>query len=231
MNTPNPLIPQGSIPRTKSTVRIAFFTIAALHVLFIGGLLMQGCKKSDNKPIATEMTNEPPQLPPIVDVPPTNSSVNNVQPPVEPPPTVPPTVDVSVAGTAKEYVVMKNDSFSTISKKTGVSIKAIEAANPGVSSTKLKVGQKLQIPAGGAVASEGTTGAPLSASPNDGTIYTVKANDMLEKIARAHGTTAKAIMSLNNLKTTTIKVGQKLKLPAGHTPTTDAPATDGVKLP
>jgi LysM repeat protein len=49
------------------------------------------------------------------------------------------------AGT--EYVVVKGDSFAKIAKKNGVSVKAIEAANPGVAPTKLKVGQKLSIPA------------------------------------------------------------------------------------
>ena len=49
------------------------------------------------------------------------------------------------AGT--EYVVVKGDSLWKIAKKNGVTLKALEAANPGVDPTKLKVGQKLSIPA------------------------------------------------------------------------------------
>lgn len=51
MNTPNPLMPQGSLPQYpssgKSTVRIAVFTIVAIHAVFFSGLLMQGCNKRD----------------------------------------------------------------------------------------------------------------------------------------------------------------------------------------
>src|SRR3954466_15214847 len=52
MNTPSPLVPQGTSPsKNKSTIRIAFFTILIVHVVFIGGLLIQGCTK-DNPPAA-----------------------------------------------------------------------------------------------------------------------------------------------------------------------------------
>lgn len=56
MNTPNPLIPQGSLQQHssgKSTVRIAVFTIVAIHAVFFTGLLMQGCGRD-----TTEATNK-----------------------------------------------------------------------------------------------------------------------------------------------------------------------------
>lgn len=227
MNTPNPLVPQGSLLQSKgkSTVRIAFFTIAAIHVVFIGGLLMQGCKKSDDKPIATPVEDSnamalPPltnELPPLADTnvvpaPDTNvpapvqqfSNDTTLAQPVQPTPAIP--------EETKEYVVAKGDSFSAIAKKLGVSVKAIQQANPGVDSSKLQIGQKLHVPA----ASSGASPAFSNATQDSGSssTYTVKSGDMLEKIARHNGTTVKAIMSLNNLKTTKIRVGQKLKLPS-----------------
>ena len=57
--------------------------------------------------------------------------------------------------------------------------------------------------------------AATSTDSSGTTTYVVKSGDMLEKIARRHGTTAKAIMRENNLRTTLIKVGQKLKIPSG----------------
>jgi LysM repeat protein len=45
-------------------------------------------------------------------------------------------------------------------------------------------------------------------------LYTVKSGDTLTKIAHAYGVTVKAIETENNLTTTQIKVGQKLKIPA-----------------
>ncbi|MEO6034658.1 MAG: LysM peptidoglycan-binding domain-containing protein [Verrucomicrobiota bacterium] len=228
MNTPNPLVPKGSIPsRGKSTVRIAFFTIAAIHVVFIGGLLMQGCKKPENKALVEETNNTPPPLMPY-----TNdlaATDTNLAAPTVPAtasnavahPPEPTTAEPAPTGASREYVVAKGDSFSTIAKKMHVSVKAIEQANPGVISSKLKVNQKLQLPDSSSASptasatSSSTTGP---AESGDTTIYVVKAGDMLEKIARTHSTTSKAIMRMNNLKTTMIKPGQKLKLPASKAP-------------
>jgi len=41
MNTPSPLIPQGALPnaRGRSHIRIAVFTILAVHVVLLGALL------------------------------------------------------------------------------------------------------------------------------------------------------------------------------------------------
>jgi LysM repeat protein len=172
-------------------------------------MLIQGCKREQNN----ETENQPPVDTNTVvmdtNTPPLQAS--NVAPPVVAP--VPAPVP-EVAGT--EYVVVKGDSFAKIAKKNGVSVKAVQAANPGVEPTKLKVGQKLSIPAssGGASAS-GMTGGPASTgSGMGGETYTVKSGDSLTKIAKAHGTTVKAIKAENNLNTDHIKVGQKLKIPA-----------------
>ena len=51
-----------------------------------------------------------------------------------------------VAG-ANEYVVKGGDTFAKIARASGVSIDAISAANPGVNSGKLLVGQKIKLPA------------------------------------------------------------------------------------
>lgn len=52
------------------------------------------------------------------------------------------------AGSSQIYVVKKGDNPTTIAKKFGVTVKALMAANPQVTDpTKLKIGQKLTIPA------------------------------------------------------------------------------------
>ncbi len=56
-----------------------------------------------------------------------------------------------------------------------------------------------------------------------GETYVVKSGDTLTKIAKANGTTVKAIESENNLTTTKIKVGQKLKIPAAAASAAPAP--------
>ena len=58
-------------------------------------------------------------------------------------------------------MIVAGDTFSTIAKKTGVSVKAIKEANAGLDDKKLQIGHKLQIPASAAVA---TAEAPKAAA-------------------------------------------------------------------
>ena len=46
-----------------------------------------------------------------------------------------------------EYVVKSGDTGTKIAKATGFSVKDLEAVNPGIDWTKLKVDQKLKLPA------------------------------------------------------------------------------------
>ncbi len=114
-----------------------------------------------------------------------------------------------------EYVVVTGDTLGKIAKRNNISLKALEDANPGVDSKHLKVKQKLVIPAP-AKAADMTPGGGSSGgmSESDGESYTVKAGDTLSKIAHAHGVTVKALEEANNLNTTKINVGKKLKIPA-----------------
>jgi LysM repeat protein len=63
-------MPQGSLQpsKGKSTVRIAVFTIVAIHAVFFAGLLMQGCKRDgDAKGKIAEQTNVSNELPKMTD--------------------------------------------------------------------------------------------------------------------------------------------------------------------
>ena len=237
MNNPSPLVPQGSLQqnaRGRSYVKMAFFTVVAIHIVFFGGLLFQGCKKqtadadlaSSNPPgqDPTSLTNIPPMAP--VDT----NLINPTAPGnlssgggaglassnMPPQPTAPPPEPIPVAPATHDYIVIKGDLVATIAKKNGVTQKALLDANPGLVPTKLKIGQKIQIPGSAGSSVPMPTGADLGAAPAaaESTSYVVKTGDTLTKIAKAHGTTAKSVRSLNGLKTDLIKVGQKLKLPA-----------------
>lgn len=190
--------------------------------------MIQGCKRDDaaqtdsgNQPLvassnetATGTSDSSTVAPPLS--PPASSTVAMTPPsvPVTPPPTMPPG---TVAGTATDYTIAAGDTLATIGKKMGVSARAIEAANPGVVPTKLKIGAKLQIPAPTVTASSrGSTGGTAMTDSGDNSLYTVKSGDTLGKIAKNHETSIKAIRALNPSVATTdrIRVGDKLKLPA-----------------
>ena len=140
--------------------------------------------------------------------------------PTNPAPVVVPPVE---AAATTEYVVVKGDTLGKIAKKNGVKLKDLEDANPGIVPTRLKIGQKLTIPA-----ATGSTTAEPSATTDTGSggeVYVVKSGDTLTRIARHFGTTIKAIEAENNLTTTKIKVGQKLNIPTAAAPApTTAPA-------
>lgn len=237
MNTPNPLTPQGSLheqSKRKSQVRLIVFSILAIHVVLLGALLIQGCKREEPPPFPPEPTNlgsptpfiesnlpplPPPPLPTNIAPPPLPESNVVVPPPVLPPPekidTPPPVVPPAPAS---EHVIQKGDTFSGLAAKYGVSVKAIMQANPGVDPTKLQINQKIVIPPKpppglNALNAPASTRSQPDLAPGE-KLYEVKKGDNLTKIANAHGTTVKAIRAANNLRTDQIRIGQKLKIPS-----------------
>lgn len=239
MKEPSPLVPQGSFEaqaRSKSRVKLAFYTIVAIHVLAIGGFLIIGCKR-DDKDLAVEPafpTNDvvaaPPPIgtdtnlftpaptgaaPDVVANPATAAPATTATTTIPPVPPVPTntTVIADVApATMQEHTIVKGDSFSTLATKYGVTVKAIQVANPNLNPTRLQIGDKVKIPPKTAVTANGTsTTAPVQEQG----VYTVKSGDTLSRIATIHKTTIKELQRLNNLPTTQIKVGQKLKVPQG----------------
>ncbi len=269
MNTPSPLVPQGATPpKPKSSLYFKVLMILTVHVVVIGGMLLQGCKdnakdqaKADGSAptagdtMAMAISNSTPMTPPAsttTDVPPTvnpniqaaytgtAASAGPAAPPMPPasslvPPARSSDLTASAPGETKEYVIAHGDTLGLIAKRNGLSLKALMAANPSVEPRKLQVGQKIQVPAASAVAaSTGSMGATTEAAPGDGSVYVVKSGDMLFRIARSHGTSVKKIMAMNDLKTTSIRAGQKLKLPAPKVTSSEpmaSPATASTATP
>jgi len=261
MNNTSPLIPQGATPpRPKSSLYFKILMVLSVHVVVIGGMLLQGCKDT-----ATQAKQDP-ATPPgdataVVATAPnttTTSAPAEVTAPVNPniagvvagtansaapAPQSPPSsvalvpkatvkdLNPAVApGEAKEYVIAKGDTFAVIAHKNGLSVKALVDANPGVDAKKLQVGHKLQIPAGTTAVASTTTagatpGATAEAASAEGDLYVVKSGDTLTRIAKTHGTTFKKIMAMNDLKTTSIHAGQKLKVPTGKPSASEPSAT------
>ncbi|HKQ37065.1 MAG TPA: LysM peptidoglycan-binding domain-containing protein [Verrucomicrobiae bacterium] len=237
MKTPNPspLVPQGTLPdnRGKSRVQFTVLTILAVHAVVLGVVLLQGCKRTSADPnveLQALATNTPPpeavQPPPISIPAPQVAQVPST--PVNPPPVQvetqapPPAIQIPApadqtsipsqlpgANGASQHVVVKGDTFSTIAKKYGVTTKAVAEANAGVDATKLKIGQKLAVPAPTRTA----TGSPGNGTSTGEKTYVVKSGDTLFKIAKNYGVSAKTLRTANHLRTDQIKVGQKLVIP------------------
>ncbi len=210
--------------------------VVALHVLVIGGIfIFEGCSRAktpgaqladnETQPGATTPTPAPA---PVAD--------NNLTPAPAPAPAPAPVAPAPVP--AKTYVVKKGDSLYKIAKAEKVTVEQIAKANNLSKTSKLQIDQKLTIPT--AIAKADATSAPtttVSASvPSPaapvaaGNTYEVKSGDSLWKIAKNNNTTVAALKQANNLTKDSLKVGQKLAMPAkaaaATTVTTAALTTD-----
>jgi len=234
MNNPNPFLPQGSFleqkDKARTRVKIAVFFSISLSVVALMALLIQGCRKPNDTAENGSETNSIPELPTNPPDMTTASNTAMMPAPETNPPTPPPTQPVFTAPPApmsEDYTVIKGDRLGDIAKNKNVSLKALEEANPGVDPKKLKIGQKLHVPA---PASAPTPGAAPMTSATESTAsgglqtYKVKSGDNLTTIAKHFHVTIKAIQSANSMTTTSIKVGQTLKIPAGGAAPAPAPA-------
>jgi LysM repeat protein len=247
MNNPNPFVPKGSLleqqSQRRSRLKIAVFCILAVSVTGLVAMLIQGCKRENpdngggapqidtNQP-ALAMTNPPAFTdtnPPQAPMPPSNATAMTQPPsPISTVPPVPPTAPPEQTAAAGTYEVVAGDTLGKIAKAHGVSLKALEGANPGVDPKKLHAKQKLNIPA--ATQSTEATAAPQAgtAGPGSGTEYVVKSGDTLTKIAKKNGVKVKDLRAANPKIASTdhIHVGDKLTIPAKTEAAAPATTTD-----
>jgi nucleoid-associated protein YgaU len=116
----------------------------------------------------------------------------------------------SLGGTTT-HTIQKGDMLGTIAKKYGVTTKAIEAANPGIDSTRLKVNAKINIPAPTA-ASSGTSllGGAGSGLTSSGGATTRPGSTTRPAARTAGGTAAKPAAGAKPGSTYTVKRGDTL---------------------
>lgn len=113
-------------------------------------------------------------------------------------------------GQAREHIVQRGEYLATIAAKYGVTINAIIQANALRNPNLLTPGQKLIIPAAGAV----PTVAAGTATPFATRVHVVARGETLQSIARRYGVTVQALISANQISNPNlIQVGQKLVIP------------------
>jgi len=260
MSTMSPITTlSGQQANRRANFRLTVITMFAIHSVFLAGLLLQGCKRpSSGPPLAGGGSDTNLAKPPsydlgtvgqatsqvgqvtaqvgqtsVVDTVAAQTSgatglVQQTQPQLtatEPQATLQP----APAGPT-EYIVKPGDVPFNIAKEHGVTLTAFMKANPGLDPRKLKVGQKVQIPA-----PEPSRKTPESVEPQTGTegglVHVVKGGENLTRIAKRYGVAVSDIRTANNLKSDKIVVGQKLRIPGAHTgeETTSTRATTETK--
>ena len=112
------------------------------------------------------------------------------------------------------HYVRRGETVSTIARRYRTSISAIARLNRLGRRYLIRQGQRLRVPASGAAASSSIQRVELS-KEGENLVYTVRRGDSLYLIARAYSTTISRLRSLNNLKSDTLQVGQKLIIQQG----------------
>jgi LysM repeat protein len=158
-----------------------------------------------------------------------------------PDPSAPLPTAAPVNGSAgqSEYIVQRGDTLLSISRRVGVGIDALAAANSLVNPSLIYPGQRLVIP-GGAVnpsppqstpvpaptAASATSAPPLAPPAAGQQTHIVQAGENLFRIALRYGVTMQAIMAANGMSNPTlIYAGQQLVIPEGGTSVTGASQT------
>ncbi len=132
------------------------------------------------------------------------------------------------------YIVKKGDSLWKIAKAENITVGELSRANNMTKTSTIKVGQKLTVPAAktektsvatasviptstdanSASSAATASTAPATATEDSGNVYVVKSGDSLWKIARHQNVTVAALKQANSLNGDSLKVGQKLHIPA-----------------
>ena len=99
------------------------------------------------------------------------------------------------------YTVKKGDSLYSIAKSFGTTVDSLKQIN-NLTSNILSIGQVLII-------SKSTT----FEVPDNYILYTVKKGDTLYSIATSNGITIDKLKQINDLKTNTLSIGQKIYIP------------------
>ncbi len=189
--------------------------VVIMHVAALGAIVMiQGCGMTQK---VGEVENPPsPVMPPI-----STAEAPRVKTPFKPPIEVKPIVSSKDIFT---YTIKKGDSLSSIASKYNINAREIAAINSIKDVNRIQVGQELVIPTVKGITPKTHPKTPRKLSKSypakagaSANAYVVQSGDNLTEIANLHGTSIKAIKSINNLSSDKILIGQKIIIPDNAT--------------
>lgn len=198
MNTPNPLIPQGSLEaqqyHKRSATKLVVSSILAVHGVVLGGLLFLGCDREPDTRTADATTTA------------TNAS--------------------GFESLDAPYTGSRNPPGSSPFDDLGITTNSpIAIPQPEAFSPETNLGDTFPPMPPGATGGVGTATAPpetkipVEVDSTKPATYAVLPGDNFSTIAKKHNVTLKQITAANpNVDSRKLKVGQVLKLPANVTP-------------
>lgn len=187
----------------------------ALNVITENGGLVRTLRETSK--------DDPTELPPVPAAPPPSVASRPARPAAPAP--------LPVVAGENEYIVQSGDTLLAIAKRYRVELVALMNLNAISDARKLRVGQRLQIPASTIPASEPANPpvpvpvtdstpvpAPVITDPTPGlmggTVYVVRGGDTLGAIAVRFNVTVAAMVAVNSLpNANVIRPGQRLTIP------------------
>ena len=116
------------------------------------------------------------------------------------------------------YTVKPGDTLYSIARKNNISIETLEKDN-ALTSPVLRIGQilRIRLQSGSTQEVEECIGPDYTPPENTDYInYTVKKGDNLYNIAKTYNTSVSTIMSINNLNSSNLSIGQVLRIPSNN---------------
>lgn len=121
------------------------------------------------------------------------------------------------------YTVRKGDTLSHIAGRYKISLKQLLQANPKLHPDKIHIGQKIIIPTKSSKKKLPIVPSSVSKKTkkettkkrsklSDPIYYTIRKGDTLTRISRIYGISISSLKRINNLKSDTLYIGQKLKV-------------------
>ena len=102
------------------------------------------------------------------------------------------------------YTIIPGDSYFGLARRFNITVESITAANPGVDSQNLQLGQRICIPV-----------PPSDTACPGGFLYIIQAGDTFFSIARQFGTVVPAIVAANpDVDQNSLRIGQSICVPA-----------------
>ncbi|WP_022942536.1 LysM peptidoglycan-binding domain-containing protein, partial [Psychromonas hadalis] len=120
------------------------------------------------------------------------------------------------------HKVRSGESLSVIAKRYGKTTSELKSYNK-LRSTSLAIGQKIKIPSNGYV-------AKVKSTTTRATVHKVRSGESLSVIAARYGTSSLVLKKHNKLRSTSLAVGQKIKIPASANKLTTHKVRSGESL-
>ena len=113
---------------------------------------------------------------------------------------------------AKHYVVKRGDNLAAIARRHGVAVEKLASWNGLRKPYRIHPGQQLAVSRGRGESSSGQTAETSSRSSSGTIVYTVRRGNTLQAIADLFSVRYRDLMHWNNLRNSTLKTGQKLRI-------------------